>query len=278
MVKSTTETYIPKKECRRCGTRLRYVRGRTCVHCTRTHSQDYYAAHPEKKIIYLAKRAEKKRLARAREKQLRAMGILPPKPKKPKPIKGTWKSKEVPDMMQAIVTGGVVGTMHINESADTVKIGGGIGTLQEIYVAALLRRDAAIWNRHRTFISMQSEDDGDVLGSHQNFTAPYKGSAVITSTVKKIEHRETACPKCNGHEFYKSNGSCAQCLRLKNKAIKQAKKAAAKAAKIIELRPGLRATQIKSVKIVPAKIEPEFMRSPEKISAHSARQARWSDR
>lgn len=45
----------------------------------------------------------------------------------------------------------ITGTFCVGETPDAIKIGGGTGTLEEIFLSWLLRRDAAIWHvRART--------------------------------------------------------------------------------------------------------------------------------
>jgi len=135
--------------------------------------------------------------------------------------------------------GGVVGVWSSTEPRDSIKTIGGVGSLAEIFTASLLRRDSVIWNRRQFVLSMLTETDGSVIASGQSFVEPYRPNR---ST--KIEHRTTACHRCGGFEFY-AGGSCRECLRVKNAKIKAAKKAAKKAAPVIEFRPGLRDTQIK---------------------------------
>jgi hypothetical protein len=58
-------------------------------------------------------------------------------------------------------------------------------------------------------------------------------------------------------------------MRVRHRAIKEAKRKAKAAAKVIELRPGFRSTQIKKIPPSDTK-EPDYLRTLEK-------RERWSD-
>lgn len=160
-----------------------------------------------------------------------------------KPIIGKWKSREAMDQIEATITmkpPGIVGTWSSAERQDAMTIKAGLGTMAEIFTLALFRRDASIWNRKRYAMSIQSEDDGDIIAAAENFTAPWReeGPGRRPGTAKIVQHDEH-CPTCGTNAFYATNGQCRECLRVKNRKIKEAKRKAKASAPVVELRPRL---------------------------------------
>jgi hypothetical protein len=158
-VRPSTPVYVPKKPCKRCSTSLRYVIGRNCVHCFRHHARDYYAARPQEAEAARARRNEARRIARAGTPHFRLIGY---------PRKLKVKSGEVMDTIatRAAATSslGIVGTMGVVESADSMTFGGMNMDLKSAYLLALLKRDAVIWKAHYQK-SVATFDDDDVLSA-----------------------------------------------------------------------------------------------------------------
>ena len=270
------EKYIPKKPCKRCGTRLRYVSGRTCVECGRGHAKRYWLQHPDRFEVYRVKRCETKRLKRARAAQQRKMGLpltpmpMPPstKPrrranlfmvtghpakfKRGRAITGIMQASEVMDTAQATAKLGIVGTMHAGESPDTMTVGGVNMDLRSHYLFRLLLRDSVIWKRRQYSQSVLSEDDGPILGSGEADTVQPRRPKSDGPKGGRYVETDHACQKCGTHLRYESTGSCVECLKRRNKAIKEAKRKAKEAATVVELRPGFRVTQVKTVKVEPS--------------------------
>jgi hypothetical protein len=274
-VQPSTKTYVPKKACKKCGGHLRYTNSRNCVECNRDRAKKYWAKHPDAALVYAARRAEKKRLTRARRKHLEAMG-RPFTPTRKPGITGKMKVQEAMDTTQATAALGIVGTMRVRETRDAVTIKGFNTDLRQGVLAQILLRDSIIWKHRHYSMSAMSEDDGEVLGSVQADKIENYRPLKPTQYIKT----DKACPRCGTFMKYEKSGSCVECLKRRNRAIKVAKRKAREAAKVVELRPGLglRATQIKST---PTLVEPsakiDFMRAAEKVSARSVRQPRWSD-
>jgi hypothetical protein len=285
-VQPTTKTYVPKKPCKRCGTFLRYAAGRMCVECSRNHSRNYFAAHPEKYEAYKARRYEKKRLARARARQLRAMGRLAPTllPKPSKVLAFTMRGRavrfkhkalkpiigrvnEAMDIIEVKSPPPIFGVMCAGESPDTVAVGGINCDLRQYYLAQLLKLDAIIWHQrqHRNECFSEFENDND---AHRK---PGAAPRVMPPGVGVKYHREEPCPKCGTRERYASTGACVECLKRSNRAVKDAKIAARKLAAEREpvSRPGLRLSQVRRPETTAA--APNFIRVHDK-------QERWGRR
>ena|SRR5579863_2450379 len=152
----------------------------------------------------------------------------------------------------------VIGTFCVGESPDHIKVGGGIGDLREMYLLALLRRDAGLWHERQRRQECFTEHEATKNDEHKK-----PGDA-------GKYYRDEPCLICGTNLRYVSTRSCVECLRVKNKKANAARRAAAKLAAKREpvSRPRLRLTQVKRVPV--PKAEPDFLRTFEK-------QGRWSD-
>jgi hypothetical protein len=164
----------------------------------------------------------------------------------------------------------ITGTMGIAETPDSIKVDGGIGTLQEMYLLMLCRRDAKIWHERTQRMALASSDEPITGSPHGNMTERYEGRTNhgVPDPARQF-FREEACPKCGTHYRYKTSHACVECVKRSSRAVKVAKAAARKLAAQREpvSRPGLRLSQVRRPETTAA--EPNFPRTFEKVE-------RWS--
>lgn len=165
------------------------------------------------------------------------------------PITGTMTITEPLDTLAATATPHtpIIGAMGLAETADSIKVGGGgNGTLEERYLLALMKRDAAIWrkrtcaadgivsknepkgpwrkpsgrppgpqskteraNRRAAWTPEKRADARRRSKNSPNVLALYAARAAG----EKTYFRPTECKNCGGHLFKTANSHCVQCSR-----------------------------------------------------------------
>jgi len=135
----------------------------------------------------------------------------------------------------------ITGTFCAVESADTLAVE--TAGLAEVYLLALMKRDAKIWNAHYRHVVMAHDDDdgGPKVSSYHVDKGPAEqrgptpapkpraaadaklpfGRDYARDTGSNKYIREKRCHRCGGDVYYTRSAMCVACVSVDNKRRNQ---------------------------------------------------------